>query len=833
MKFRKLKITNFKCHTSFECKFSDGLNLVYGENESGKTTMYQALVLSLFGPHPSNRKHFQNLNRDDFTRLGCDSKPVLELDFLHNGKLYCIKRDFNESKVLIASDVSNGDKQFEKFQINQAREFISDMFGGIEEEIFTKYASINHVDLASLDSASYLKENEEMGRSLVKLVESRSGADILEVKKTLGKELKSSTDELVSLGFEIERMSSELAEAKKRESELASLKSDESEKASTIESLTKSRTELDFIVKGMMERRNKANQVNDLLSEITKTEDEYSRYRRAKSSIENLNEQIKKNPLALRENRDQIYSELKETRERLTGLKAQQNQLTTQLKDRKSILENENKRIADEFGKIREGHDDVVRFKEKDNELKSGEEKIRESEYRLEVMIDQLAHSEKRKKQLTLAGWSISSIGIILILTLMVILPNKLAAFLIPFFLFGTIAAIVFVLVSKMVDPDKLSEKISTEDTLQKLQAKAADLTSIKTQLSNKLGLNSREELDIKYNAYREIEGEINSLKKLISELERELNENRQLVQNEEDKQKELLKITGYHTIGDLEDAIREYDGILHTIKNKLTDFEDENVEKRMEELERKIASDRILLKRLEDEIRENYATDPLSEDEFLSKQNELNRVSDELSKIEKSRSDLMMRIEYLSDAIVESYEIVEEKLDRLYIAQKLRTEKKEELEFLKEKIDQLSSLYESKHLPEIEKRAKELFGEFAGTSNKEFTFESWPSITISSKNLEGFGEKHLSQGTRDQLYFALRIAWCEHLSPPDLKLPLIWDDPFVYWDNVRTSGACEIALKLVELGHQLVVFTHRKELVSQFEEMFKTSEFQKLNLSQ
>jgi exonuclease SbcC len=833
MKFRKLKIINFKCYSSFECEFSDGLNLVYGANESGKTTLYQALVLSLFGPHPSNRKHFQNLYRDDFTRLGCDSKPVLELDFMHKGKLYSVKRDFNESKVLIASDVSNDDKQFEKFQINQAREFISDMFGGIEEEIFTKYASINHVDLASLDSASYLKENEEMGRSLVKLVESRSGADILEVKKTLGKELKSTSDELLSIGFEIDRMSTDLAEVKKRESELASLKSDESEKASTIEVLTKSKNEIDFIVKGMMERRNKGNQVKDLLAEIDKTENEYSRYRRAKSSIENLGEQIKKYPLAIRENRDKIYSELKETRERLMVLKAQQKQLTTQLKDRMSIFENENKRIAVEFGKIKEGHDDVVRFKEKDNELKSEEEKIREIDYRLEVMKDQLAESERRKKQMTLAGWTISIIGIIVIFTLMITLHNKLAAFLIPFLLFGIVAAIAFVIASKAVDPDKLSEKMASEDSLKKLKAKAADLISIKTQLSNKLGLTSREELDNKYNAYRETEGEVNTLKKVISELERDLNENRQSVQNEEDKQLELLKTTGYHTVDDLEDAIREYDDIQNAIKNKLTDFEYENVEKRMEELERKIASDRIMLKKLEDEIRDNYATEPLSEDEFLSRQNELNRLSDELSRVEKNRSDLVMRIEYLSDAIVESYEIAEEKLDRVYSAQKLRTEKREELEFLKEKIDELSSSYESEFLPKLEKRARELFREFAGTSNKDFTLESWPRITISSKELEGFGERHLSQGTRDQLYFALRIAWSDLLSPPDLKLPLIWDDPFVYCDETRTIGACEIALKLVELGHQLVVFTHRKDLVRQFEKMFETLEIQKFNLSQ
>lgn len=50
MKIAKVKITNFKCYEeTFTLALNDGLNVVVGANESGKTTVLEAIHLALTG----------------------------------------------------------------------------------------------------------------------------------------------------------------------------------------------------------------------------------------------------------------------------------------------------------------------------------------------------------------------------------------------------------------------------------------------------------------------------------------------------------------------------------------------------------------------------------------------------------------------------------------------------------------------------------------------------------------------------------------------------------------------------------------------------------------
>src|ERR1700678_2711308 len=50
MKIAKVKITNFKCYEeTFSLPLNDGLNVIVGDNESGKTTILEAIHLALTG----------------------------------------------------------------------------------------------------------------------------------------------------------------------------------------------------------------------------------------------------------------------------------------------------------------------------------------------------------------------------------------------------------------------------------------------------------------------------------------------------------------------------------------------------------------------------------------------------------------------------------------------------------------------------------------------------------------------------------------------------------------------------------------------------------------
>jgi uncharacterized protein YhaN len=61
-----------------------------------------------------------------------------------------------------------------------------------------------------------------------------------------------------------------------------------------------------------------------------------------------------------------------------------------------------------------------------------------------------------------------------------------------------------------------------------------------------------------------------------------------------------------------------------------------------------------------------------------------------------------------------------------------------------------------------------------------------------------------VSQGTRDQVYLALRLALADHLDADRERLPIFLDEVFVTWDPERRMRAYDI---LSELSKQRQVF--------------------------
>jgi len=70
-----------------------------------------------------------------------------------------------------------------------------------------------------------------------------------------------------------------------------------------------------------------------------------------------------------------------------------------------------------------------------------------------------------------------------------------------------------------------------------------------------------------------------------------------------------------------------------------------------------------------------------------------------------------------------------------------------------------------------------------------------------------------MSEGTRDQLYLALKLAAVEDYIERAEPMPFIADDLFVNFDDTRTSQALN-ALHELSRRCQVVLFTHHSHLV-------------------
>ncbi|MBI3205438.1 MAG: AAA family ATPase [Myxococcales bacterium] len=71
-----------------------------------------------------------------------------------------------------------------------------------------------------------------------------------------------------------------------------------------------------------------------------------------------------------------------------------------------------------------------------------------------------------------------------------------------------------------------------------------------------------------------------------------------------------------------------------------------------------------------------------------------------------------------------------------------------------------------------------------------------------------------LSDGTRDQLYLALRLASLEHYATVSEPLPLCLDDVLINFDDERAHAALEV-LGEVARGMQVLLFTHHEHVVT------------------
>jgi uncharacterized protein YhaN len=81
------------------------------------------------------------------------------------------------------------------------------------------------------------------------------------------------------------------------------------------------------------------------------------------------------------------------------------------------------------------------------------------------------------------------------------------------------------------------------------------------------------------------------------------------------------------------------------------------------------------------------------------------------------------------------------------------------------------------------------------------------------------FKVEHLSSGTREQLFLAVRMAMIRELSEQGMELPMVLDDVLVNFDQTRTEAAVETLLDFADEGQQVLFFTCHQHLAQMFED--------------
>ena len=106
---------------------------------------------------------------------------------------------------------------------------------------------------------------------------------------------------------------------------------------------------------------------------------------------------------------------------------------------------------------------------------------------------------------------------------------------------------------------------------------------------------------------------------------------------------------------------------------------------------------------------------------------------------------------------------------------------------------------------PRIAQAAQSLFGKLTGGRYDRLQLQQDLSVNAAAAGENVLhGAQWRSEGTIDQLYFALRLAVARELTP---EVPLILDDALVRFDDVRHTAAMEILKEEAE-QKQIILFT-------------------------
>ena len=109
-----------------------------------------------------------------------------------------------------------------------------------------------------------------------------------------------------------------------------------------------------------------------------------------------------------------------------------------------------------------------------------------------------------------------------------------------------------------------------------------------------------------------------------------------------------------------------------------------------------------------------------------------------------------------------------------------------------------------------LEQNVANIFSRMTGDKYQKVVLDESFNLFVDDVAAEPVDKQHLSTGTLDQLYFAVRIALAEGLSDL-IYLPFLLDDPFVYFDSGRLEAA-RVIMENISQEHQIILFSHNPD---------------------
>ena len=112
MKIKRVYIAAFGGLKNKTVDFEDGFNVIYGENENGKTTVMTFIKMMFYGSERGSSALAKNPRKKYAPWSG--ERPAGSIDFEHGGRSYRLEREFrssNSTDKITLTDMSAGTRE--------------------------------------------------------------------------------------------------------------------------------------------------------------------------------------------------------------------------------------------------------------------------------------------------------------------------------------------------------------------------------------------------------------------------------------------------------------------------------------------------------------------------------------------------------------------------------------------------------------------------------------------------------------------------------------------------------------------------------------------------
>ena len=812
LKLKTIYIRNFGKLKDLKLELRDGMNIICGNNESGKTTVMSFIKMMFYGTGSKSSDIGKNLRKK---YAPWDGSPMSGyIVFEHSGQEYRLEREFgnsNISDVITIWNLTTGKQEPPSCKYEPGERFM-----GMNASTFERSVFIG-------DITSVIHGTDKEDEITKKLMNYSSSAEESISYESVRKRLQKAHDELRSKGRkpgEIDTLSAELSNLTERlsaaEDEEKLRMNDEEIHASYCSMLENKKEYAAGLEKRIKEQRiirelhtlevqTRKNAVKAVLEEKINT---------LTASITNGNFTV--NDSFLDECSD-LLSKLDHLKENYREKKNEFNQMSAEISEMKlgdSIEESEaDLDLACE--ELKAGENEMEGLKNEiaviDHARDEVNDLIRETQIKEELYKEHLADMEPNYLVLIPAA-SMIIIAISLFIKnvwfLLAIIPVVIMIFL------GTkLAAKIEEIRDRKAgiehkEPDYEEAYRSYDEKLSEYEQKNNELSEKIALLSTKISetTSKKNELEQKTNKLKLVKEQKDSeLGRIGNELNKTSKDINELDIHITDIFSKYKPVSTTAEIPDLIDQALETITEIETTKAVLNSKHDEdNVPYSPEEIEERSA----LLREKLGQLTEGNGPELLSDSHTDALEEELEQTEGEINSLKDTIASLRSRIsaKYHSS---DNPSLLREKIEVIKEQIRERLKYVSELNIASEIMEEAGNEIRQTFAPELNSKTEKIFAHLTGGKYKGAIVSKDLAVTpVESRDKALRDWQYLSTGTAEQAYLSLRLALSDMMAGN--KIPVFLDDGFAHYDEERTRKGFLFLNEYSKLD-QVIFFTcHR-----------------------